>query len=161
MDAVFKKLNLKNQKDVIVLNAPESFKINLESIRDEATVITSLKDLSVIEFILIFVTKQSEIDAVIPLIAPLLKGDALLWMCYPKGTSKKYKCDFNRDTGWTIMGNYDLEPVRMVAIDEDWSALRFIKVDFIKTMTRSSVHALSEKGRMKTGNIDNAENEKI
>ena len=157
MDAVFKKLNLKNQKEVVAINAPESFQVNLESIAGEAAVITSLQDLSEIEFILLFVTKQSEIDALIPLVAPFLKGDALLWMCYPKGTSKKYKCDFNRDTGWTIMGTYDLETVRMVAIDEDWSALRFKKVNFIKTMKRSSVHALSEKGRIKATKIDNSE----
>ena len=158
MDAVLKKMNLKDQKTVVVLNAPESFNTNLESIKDETAVITSLEDLRFIEFILVFVTKQSEIDAVIPWIAPLLKGDALLWMCYPKGTSKKYKCDFNRDTGWTIMGAYDLEPVRMVAIDEDWSALRFKKVEFIKAITRSSLHALSEKGRIKAGEIGNVKN---
>lgn len=151
MDAVFKKLNLKNQKAVVVVNGPDSFQVNLDSIRDETTVIDTLEGLSEIEFILLFVTRQSEIDNLIPQIAPLLKGDALLWMCYPKGTSKKYKCDFNRDTGWKIMGNYDLEPVRMVAIDEDWSALRFKKVEFIKTMTRASQHALSEKGRIKSG----------
>ncbi|MBE9466586.1 hypothetical protein ACFP1I_23510 [Dyadobacter subterraneus] len=155
MDAVFKKLNLKNQKTVVVLNAPDSFGVNLDSIRDKAAVVNALEEISEIDFILVFVTKQIEIDNLIPKIAQLLKGDAVLWMCYPKGTSKKYKCDFNRDTGWQIMGNYDLEPVRMVAIDEDWSALRFKKVDFIKTMKRSSEHALSEKGKLKSGQINN------
>ncbi|WP_159478202.1 hypothetical protein [Dyadobacter sp. 3J3] len=149
MDAVFKKLNLKNQKTVVVLGAPDSFGTNLDSIRDETEVVHSLEEVKEIDFILAFVTKQTEIDDLIPNIAPLLQGDAVVWMCYPKGTSKKYKCDFNRDTGWQIMGNYDLEPVRMVAIDEDWSALRFKKVDFIKTMKRSSLHALSEKGKLK------------
>jgi len=153
MDTVFKKLNLKNQKSVFVINAPESFEVNLDSIRDETLIIKSLLGESNIEFILIFVTKQAEIDTVIPEIASRLVGDAVLWMCYPKGTSKKYKCDFNRDTGWAIMGPYDLEPVRMVAIDDDWSALRFKKVDFIKTMKRSSLHALSEKGKEKAGKV--------
>jgi len=151
MDAVFKKLNFRNQKSVFVLNAPESFNTNLDSIRDETIIFQSFEESSKIEFILVFVTKQTEIDDLTPKIAPLLEGDAVVWMCYPKGTSKKYKCDFNRDTGWAIMGPYDLEPVRMVAIDEDWSALRFKKVDFIKTMKRSSLHALSEKGREKAG----------
>ncbi len=155
MDAVFKKLNLKNQKTVVVLNTPDTFGVNLDSIRDEAVIVHALEEVSEIDFILIFVTKQTEINDLIPKIAPLLQGDAVIWMCYPKGTSKKYKCDFNRDTGWQIMGNYDLEPVRMVAIDEDWSALRFKKVDFIKTMKRSSLHALSEKGKLKSGQVNN------
>jgi hypothetical protein len=44
------------------------------------------------------------------------------------------------------MGQYGMEGVRMVAIDEDWSALRFRKVDFIKNFTRKFA-ALSEKGK--------------
>jgi hypothetical protein len=156
MDAVFKKLNLKNQKTVVALNAPRSFDVNPDSIRDETLLTTTSDGLSEIDFILIFVTRQNEINDLIPKIASLLKDDAVLWMCYPKGTSKKYTCDFNRDTGWKIMGNYDLEPVRMVAIDEDWSSLRFKKADFIKTMTRSSLHALSEKGKVKSGQTTNS-----
>ena len=151
MDAVFKKLNLKGQKTIVVLNAPNSFQLNLDSVRGEANIVTTLDRLSEIEFILVFVTQQVEVDDLIPKIGPLLIGDAVIWMCYPKGTSKKYKCDFNRDTGWQIMGSHELEPVRMVAIDEDWSALRFKKVDFIKTMKRNSLHALSEKGKTKSG----------
>lgn len=137
MDAIFKKLNLKDQTTVVILNAPGSFEVNMDSIRDQANIVTSLDRVSEIEFIMVFVTKQDEIDALVPKFVPLLKGDAVLWMCYPKGTSKKYKCDFNRDTGWKVMAPYDLETVRMVAIDEDWSALRFKKIEFIKSMNRS------------------------
>jgi len=70
-----------------------------------------------------------------------------LWFCYPKGTSKKYKCDFNRDTGWETLGNYNLEGVRQVAIDEDWSALRFRKIEHIKTLTRRESFAISKEGK--------------
>jgi hypothetical protein len=73
-------------------------------------------------------------------------------MCYPKGTSKKFKCNFNRDSGWQVMGQHGLEGVRQVAIDEDWSALRFRKVEFIRVMTRKG-GALSEAGKAKAGLI--------
>lgn len=56
----------------------------------------------------------------------------LLWFAYPKGTSKKYKCDFNRDDGWEPLRKLGFDTVRQVAIDEDWSALRFRRVEFIK-----------------------------
>jgi hypothetical protein len=150
MDAVFKKLNYKNQPVVYAINAPDSFEVNLQSISDESKIVKSLSKAKDIEFILVFVTKQSEIDNIVPQFAPTLKGDAIVYMCYPKGTSKKYKCDFNRDTGWAIMGNYELETVRMVAIDEDWSALRFRKVEFIKSLTRK-FDAISDKGKKKAG----------
>jgi len=150
MDALLKKLNYKGQQQVVSINHPASFNENLASLAGEAEIITDLANVDPITFILLFVTQQSEIDRLIPIVAPKLKGDAVLWMCYPKGTSKKFRCDFNRDTGWAIMGQYDLEGVRAVAIDEDWTALRFRKVEYIKTMTRK-FGALSEKGREKAG----------
>lgn len=154
MNALFKKLNYKNQLELLVLNAPDTFEENLSSLPDEATILRTPGPDSLVEFVMAFVTKQTEIDSLIPQIAPLLAGDALLWMCYPKGTSKRYSCDFNRDTGWKVLGEYGLEPVRMVAIDEDWSALRFRKVTYIRKMTRSS-GALSEEGKIKSGQTGN------
>ena len=150
MDALFKKLNYKGQSKVYCLNAPASFDVHLASVADTAEVARALPQVPDVAFALVFVTKQSEIDALVPQLAPNLQGDALLWMCYPKGTSKNYRCDFNRDTGWHALGTYDLEPVRMVAIDEDWSALRFRKVDYIKTLTRQ-FGTLSDKGKAKAG----------
>jgi hypothetical protein len=70
-------------------------------------------------------------------------------MVYLKGSSKRYRCEFNRDTGWHALGDAGDEPVRQVAIDEDWSALRFRKAEFIKTMTRHPDGALSSAGRTK------------
>lgn len=149
MDAVFKKLNYKGQQEVFALNAPGSFEVNLASIADEATIKTKVGKADKITFAIGFATQQSQVDNIVNTVVPKLEGDAVFWICYPKGTSKKYKCDFNRDTGWAIMGQYDFEPVRMVAIDEDWSALRFRKVGFIKTMTRNEKMVLSEAGKQK------------
>jgi hypothetical protein len=64
------------------------------------------------------------------------EGDALLWFAYPKGTSKRYHCEFNRDTGWQVIRDAGFDSVRQVAIDEDWSALRFRRVEFIKDSVR-------------------------
>ncbi len=155
MDAIFKKLNYKAQKTVFAINTPDSFEQHLLSVADTAAIIRQLpppNENIPIEFAIAFATQQKEVDSIAQHIAPQLQGDAVFWVCYPKGSSKRYKCDFNRDTGWAIMGYYDLEPVRMVAIDEDWSALRFRKVQYIKTLTRQ-FGALSEAGKEKAGQI--------
>ena len=55
-----------------------------------------------------------------------LEPDAIFWMAYPKGTSKRYKgADINRDTAHARMGKLGFEGVSLVAIDDDWSAMRF------------------------------------
>lgn len=136
MTPTFKKLNYKDDKQILVLNPPQSFDNELNAMAGCATIIKNENEIPEIEFALIFVTKKHETDEIIAGIFPKLKGDAVLWFCYPKGTSKKYKCDFNRDTGWNGLKEFKLETVRQVAIDEDWSALRFRKREYIKTMNR-------------------------
>ncbi|HNL39170.1 MAG: hypothetical protein U0U46_16560 [Saprospiraceae bacterium] len=149
MQELLKKMNYKGQNPVLVLESPDDFALNLANALPDISVLTDPAGQEKTEFALAFVTRQAHIEALVPLLNARLEGDGLLWLAYPKGTSKRYKCDFNRDNGWQVLGKLGFEPVRQVAIDEDWSALRFRRVEFIKTMTRS--FAMSEKGKQKTG----------
>jgi hypothetical protein len=142
----FEKLNLKEQTQILVLNSPESFEPELKTLRG-ITVQRDLRNVDQIGFSLAFVTKQKEVDTLGKAIAKKAEGDAVVWFAYPKGSSKKYKSEINRDSGWKILGEAGFEPVRMIAIDEDWSAVRFRRVDFIKTLTRGREHRMSAKGK--------------
>lgn len=139
----FAKLNLKDQAEIVVLNAPASFEPELKSLKGVAVRRDAKGD--DIDFSLAFVTTQKEVDTLGPQVAKKAKGDAVVWFAYPKGSSKKYKSQINRDNGWAVMGKAGFEPVRMVAIDEDWSALRFRRVEFIKTMNRPEEVRLTRK----------------
>jgi hypothetical protein len=146
MASTFDKLNLKDHKQILVLNAPESFEPEIKTLRG-ITVLRDLKDASQIEFALAFVTKQKEVDTLGKAINKKAQGDAVVWFAYPKGSSKKYKSEISRDSGWKILGDAGFEPVRMVAIDEDFSAVRFRRVEFIKTLTRGKEHRMSAQGK--------------
>jgi hypothetical protein len=149
MSAVFTKLNLKDQSPVFVVNAPDSFLPEMQSLDPGIKVVNGLPKGQKGAFVLGFCTRQKQVDELAEKADKILEGDGLLWIAYPKGTSKKFTCDFNRDTGWAILGKLGFEPVRQVAIDEDWSALRFRRVEYIKKMTRS--FAMTEEGKKKTG----------
>lgn len=148
MSVIFKKLNLTGQREIVVIGAPEGFEPELASLEGVA-VRRSLDDVTRVQFSLAFVTRQEQIDALAGQIAARVEGDAVIWFAYPKGSSKRYRCDFNRDTGWEALGAAGYEPVRQVAIDEDWSALRFRRVEFIKKLTRSKLDAISEAGQQR------------
>ena len=150
MDALLKKLNLKENETVLLVNVPKNLSALIEAFKTQATVKSKTKASDEFTFALAFVTKQAEVDTLAATIAPLTEGDAAVWFAYPKGTSKNYKCEFNRDTGWQTLGELGFEPVRMVAIDDDWSALRFRRAEFIKQMKRAKKHALSTQGKAKT-----------
>jgi hypothetical protein len=140
------KLNLTDEDEIVVLGAPDSFASEIKALKS-VKVRTRLAGVKRMPFVLAFATKQKEVDALASAVGKLAEDDAVVWVAYPKGSSKKYTCEFNRDSGWASMGGQGFEPVRMVAIDEDWSALRFRRVDFIKTMTRGAEHAISAKGK--------------
>jgi hypothetical protein len=149
MPAVFAKLNLKDQTQIVVVNAPKSFEGELAALKG-LEVIRDLKKAKEVAFSLAFVTTQEQVDTLAPAIARKAVGDATVWFAYPKGTSKKYKSEINRDNGWHVLGSEGFEPVRMVAIDADWSAVRFRRAGFIKNMTRAKEHRLSERAKAQT-----------
>ena len=132
MPTTFEKLNLKSQKEILVLNAPESFEKEIDGL-EGVQVKRQVEKVKVVEFALAFVTKQTEVTRLSKVLAGKAEGDAILWFAYPKGTSRKYKCDFNRDNGWDELKKLGFDTVRAVAIDEDWSALRFRRAEFIKS----------------------------
>ncbi len=131
MSSVFEKLNLKQQREILVVNAPSSFEAELAALQG-VVVRRDPAETKAVHFALAFATRQSEVDALSRVLAHKAEGDALLWFAYPKGTSRRYKCDFNRDTGWQVIRGAGFDTVRQVAIDEDWSALRFRRMAFIK-----------------------------
>jgi hypothetical protein len=128
---IFDKLNLKSLTKILVLNAPQSFEPELAALHG-ITILCSLRGLGKIEFSLAFVTRQKEVDQLAGSIVRIAKGDPVVWFAYPKGTSKKYQSEINRDSGWQALKQAGFDTVRMVAIDEDWSALRFRRAEFIK-----------------------------
>ena len=131
MATAFEKLNLKQHREILVVGAPSSFESELASLVG-VTVLRDLKKAKAVRFALAFTTKQAEVDNLAPLLSSKAEGDAMVWFAYPKGTSKRYKCEFNRDTGWNTMRGAGFETVRQIAIDEDWTALRFRRVEYIK-----------------------------
>lgn len=149
MSALFKKLNLGERPRILVLNAPASFETELAALSG-VTIVRDAKRVRNIDFMLAFVITRRELDAAAKLAARKTEGDAVVWFAFPKGTSRNYTCEFNRDTGWVELGAAGFEAVRIVAIDDDWSALRFRRVEFIKNMTRESKRALTRAGKTRT-----------
>jgi hypothetical protein len=135
MPTVFDKLNLKDQRKIIVLNAPPEFEQPLKALRG-VTVVRAIEGVESFEFALGFATRRAELDRIAKALCAKAAGDAVLWFAYPKGTSKKYRCDFNRDEGWDVPRKGGFESVRQIAIDEDWSALRFRRVEFVRSTKR-------------------------
>ena len=114
------KLQLKSEQSLLVLNAPTEHAPQLDDI--------SLTNATPASAVLVFVTRLVDVPALLQKGITSLRPDGLLWVAYPKGSSGM-ETDVNRDrlsqgaepAGW--------RPVRLVAIDSTWSAMRFRPAD--------------------------------
>jgi hypothetical protein len=134
---LFNKLNLGANDEIVLFNAPDSFESELKQLKGIKIVRDPGKP-KAIKFGLAFAMTQAQLDRASKLLASATEGDAVLWFAYPKGTSKRYTCEFNRDAGWSVIRAAGFDSVRMVAIDEDWSALRFRRLEYVKSASNSA-----------------------
>jgi len=146
MAGVWGKLNLKDHEEIVVVNAPPSFEPEVTAL-DGVAVKRKPADVKEIRFLLAFVTKNKEVDDLARVVVKKSVPDAVVWFAYPKGTSKKYTSEISWDTGNQALGDAGFEPVRMVAIDEDWTGKRFRRVAFIKNLTRDPRALVSKEGK--------------
>jgi hypothetical protein len=134
---LFKKLNLGEHQEIVVFNAPAAFESELKLLKGVKIARDPSKPKEV-KFGLAFAITQAQLDRASKVLASSSEGDAVIWFAYPKGSSKRYTCEFNRDSGWGVIRAAGFESVRMVAIDEDWSALRFRRVEYVKPRADST-----------------------
>ncbi|MGI9456100.1 MAG: hypothetical protein ACR2NU_06025 [Aeoliella sp.] len=149
MTPLFKKLNLADHRKILVVDAPASFEPELQAL-DDVTIVRDLKHVSSVSFVIYFVTTLKAVSAAAKTLSKMTE-DPVIWCAYPKASSKNYDCEFNRDNGWAAVGEVGFEGVRQVAIDADWSALRFRRVEYIKKLKRDSSRSLTKKGKSRTG----------
>jgi hypothetical protein len=70
-----------------------------------------------------FARNKAELDSVAAPAIEAARQDKLAWIAYPK--AGKLGTDLNRDVLAALLTARGVQPVRQVAIDETWSALRF------------------------------------
>jgi hypothetical protein len=132
MDDILKKLKYGDQERIAVLNAPEEFRERIAGLLPEVKIDTEINARYLYDFMIAFTPGSSDVEKIGPACVHNLSDDGKLWMAYPKGTSRKYVSDINRDRGWDIVEETGFRRVSQVAIDNDWSALRFRNVKYVK-----------------------------
>jgi hypothetical protein len=123
MNPILKKLFFKRQDPVLLLGAPPEFRETAAAFG--VTLHPTPK--GSYDFILAFTRSLAEAEKIARKASKVLSEKGIFWMAYPKGTSKKYKADINRDTGHALMEKLGFTGVSLVALDEDWSAMRYKK----------------------------------
>ncbi|MBW5445056.1 hypothetical protein GE107_03125 [Cohnella sp. CFH 77786] len=122
-EALVKKLRLPAGGRIAVLEPPEGYLASVGLGTDETRLDADAAAGSY-DFVQVFARNSADVQRLAPAAIRAVKPDGLLWMCYPKGTSK-LKTDINRDTGWKPVSDAGWEGIALVSLDDTWSSMRF------------------------------------
>ena len=132
MKTLLEKLNFKGQKRIVVFNAEKNFKLAPYREIKDIQIDNEIDLRYPYDFMIIFVRKIREVEEITPVALHNLAVDGILWFCYPKKSSTKYSSEIDRDHGWKALNDLQFFGIRLVTIDDDWSALRFRNIKYIK-----------------------------
>jgi hypothetical protein len=119
--SVSEKLVIREGYDVFLVNPPKGY---LAARRAECPKARFTdKEPAAVALIQLFVSSEAELKDQLPPLKRLLRPNVLLWVTYPKGTSK-LRSDINRDTIREYAQTIGLQTVSLIAVDDVWSALR-------------------------------------
>lgn len=107
------KLQLSPGESVFLVNPPHELKLGLKEARK----------IELDTPVLVFVRDSKTLEASAEPAIQAAKNDKLSWIAYPK--AGKLGTDLNRDKLLNLMKPYGIEAVRLVSIDDTWSAIRF------------------------------------
>jgi hypothetical protein len=108
-----KKLNLKDGAKLRVIGKPKDVDLGDVTI----TALANVKD------VLVFVSTLADVDRVGAPVLESALADRLAWAAYPK--AGQLGTDLDRNVLSKALEKKGIQPVRQIAIDDVWSALRF------------------------------------
>ncbi len=127
MQSMIEKLNLKDEKNVLIQGLPSAIEKQFAKLPYAKNVTPLLKSRK-IDFALLFAIHQNQMCAILSDVFPALHAESKLWIAYPKATSK-IASDLNRDCSWQVLSDHDYEIESQVALDHVWMAICFKKLD--------------------------------
>jgi hypothetical protein len=89
-------------------------------------VTTSSKPEGPLDFVHIFTKEKSDLEKRFPVLMNALAPAGMLWVSWPKGASK-VKTDLNENVVRDIGLKAGLVDVKVCAVDEVWSGLKFVR----------------------------------
>ena len=119
-----KKLGIKEGFSIALHNAPEYYWDLFTDLPGNLDICNGLGE-DKQDFIHIFCTDLEELVSVASPYKEMLKMDGILWVSWPKGTSK-IQTDLKREPVRDHLLSLGLVDTKVAAIDEDWSGLKFV-----------------------------------
>jgi hypothetical protein len=121
--SLVEKLGIKPGANLIIVNAPEKYDETLGTLPMDVIIVPTLG--SSLDFIQFFTTERAALENSFPSLKQALAQNGQLWISWPKGSSK-VPSDLNENIVREIGLQNGLVDVKVIAVDEVWSGLKFV-----------------------------------
>jgi len=118
-----KKLGIKEQSRIAFINAPKGFQSDLGPLPSSAEVVKRV--MKPLDLVLLFVTSERELARDFAKLAEKLATNGMIWIAWPKKSSG-VATDLSFERVQRIGLDAGLVDVKICAIDETWSGLKFV-----------------------------------
>lgn len=116
---ISKKLKIREGDVIVPVNAPADFKKTLEPLPAGVRILPKAAAYNQLHW---FVLNKAQMEKELNKILKQLKEDVVLWIYYPK-VSSKLQTDLTRDKGWESLLKHDeLHWLSLISFDDTWSA---------------------------------------
>ena len=123
---LLQKLGIKPGQRRAMVNLPSQVRRVLGALAGEGRLEASLRTDGPFDFLLCFVRRRSELARMLPAAARRLEPTGMLWIAWPKKASKM-PSDLTENVVRDIGLRAGLVDVKVCAIDDTWSGLKFVR----------------------------------
>lgn len=123
--ALYQKLGLKSGQKACFLNAPpDYFETALSLLPEQLDAYDELSE-APFDFIQLFCTSESELEALFPKLTTLIQPKGMIWITWPKKSSS-----IPTEVGMHLVRasaqELRLAEAKICAVDENWTAMKFM-----------------------------------
>jgi len=118
-----KKLGVKENQRIALLNEPLNFHQQLGPLPETTEIVKRLS--APLDLVILFVDREKELAKQFPVLAKKLSSSGMIWVAWPKKSSG-VPTDLIFDNVQRIGLATGLVDVKICAIDEVWSGLKFV-----------------------------------
>jgi hypothetical protein len=117
--ALVQKLKVMPGQRMAVVEAPSGYLETLTPLPEGAELVEDLNGM--FDWVQLFTGTRADLERLLPSVRAALKPESLLWITFPKGTSR-IQTDLTRDKGWDAVREADLKWLNLISVNDTWSA---------------------------------------
>ncbi|HRE49803.1 MAG TPA: hypothetical protein PK339_00170 [Flavitalea sp.] len=139
---LLEKLQYNEEKNILIQGLPSSIEKQFLKLTFAKNVTPLLKTRK-IDFALVFAINETQLKGILREVLPALCDNSVLWVAYPKVTSK-IATDLYKTCSWDCIRNEGYETITEVSLDHVWTAIRFSQVSIVPKSAvkkRSALHS--------------------